>query len=619
MILLEFAAQGIRGVAPAGGRATLRPGYNVVAADGPALHRLLEALFYPDPRDADALPRPAGTATGVSLRAGLTLVGNDRITYRLVRDFQAAAQLHRFDPEKRSFALVASELPDIAAFLQRTAGVPPARRLAALLSLSASELPSKQGGAGMGAAAALQPARSGLSREQAARRIAQLRVELERAKVAEKLQAELDENQHRAFKVDELLKGAAQAEEGLAKAQAARAELEPLAATLAGLGDVEARLAQYQKAAARRDEALARVESERAALDEAEGRGAPLPFWRNPLFWAGIGGGVVLAGALAALGAAVPTLRYLTMLGVFVSVPAAYGWSGWVALRWVGSLDAWERSARRRRVVEDWSQKIEAQFAKDGADVQTAMKAVGVTSLKDLREAVGRLSDAEAVVAEWRRRLAEWEATPEASGARAEKVRLEEERVQLEARLGEEVGGFVRDTRSIESEIQRLEAEAASTPPAPVRPAPAKTQAGEPRRALLERAAAELGSSPSGVGRTLAVKASQALAGLSFQRLAAVQVDDRGGLHAVVGGRPTPAMTLPAADRDLVYLAMKLALLEHALQGTKALAVVEDAFAGLSDGARRFAARLLKQMARGAQLLHATTDAAFKEAADHTA
>jgi hypothetical protein len=176
VILLEFAAQGIRGVAPAGGRATLRPGYNVVAADGAALRRLLEALFYPDPHDADALPRPSGAATGGSLRAGLTLVGNDRVTYRLVRDFQGAAQLHRFDAEKRAFALVASELPDIAAFLQRTAGVPTASRLAALFSLSAAELPSRQGAVGLsGGAASLAPARSGLSPEQATRKIAQLR------------------------------------------------------------------------------------------------------------------------------------------------------------------------------------------------------------------------------------------------------------------------------------------------------------------------------------------------------------------------------------------------------------------------------------------------------------
>ena len=216
-------------------------------------------------------------------------------------------------------------------------------------------------------------------------------------------------------------------------------------------------MAQYQKATGKRDEALTRVESERAALDEAAAGGDPLPFWRDPLFWAGIGGGALLAvgfGIAATANPESPLLRYLMLLDA-----PAFGWSGWVALRWIGALEGHERRTRRRRVVEDWAQKIEAQYAKDTSEVQAAIKAAGLQNVGELKEAVGRLADAEAVVAEWRRRLTDWEATPEASGARTEKARLEEERVALEARMGEEVGGFVRDTRSIESEIQRLEAE----------------------------------------------------------------------------------------------------------------------------------------------------------------
>jgi hypothetical protein len=47
------------------------------------------------------------------------------------------------------------------------------------------------------------------------------------------------------------------------------------------------------------------------------------------------------------------------------------------------------------------------------------------------------------------------------------------------------------------------------------------------------------------------------------------------------------------------------------------VALVEDAFAGLSDGVRRTAGRLLKAQARPGQVLHATSDPAFREAADH--
>ncbi len=384
---------------------------------------------------------------------------------------------------------------------------------------------------------------------------------------------------------------------------------------MAGLGDVEARLAHYEKATARREEALARVVAERAALDEGEAAAPPAPLWQDPSFWGGIGAGLLALVIGLAGGAVSPGLRYLVLLGI-----PAFGWSAWVALRRIGSLEGRERMARRRRVVDDWEQKVEAQYARDAGDVRGAMKALNLAKVGELREALGRLADADAVVEEWRRRVAEWEGSAEASGARAERSKVEEEQRAAEARLGAEVGGFVRDVRSIQAEVLRLEAEAAApaAPPAP-RPAPPGPGPSEPLRGLLERAAAELGGSPSGVGRTLVAKASQALNGLSFQRLSGLQVDDRGGVQALVAGRPTPAMTLSPADRDLVFLALKLALLEQTLAGSHGLALLEDAFAGLSDGSRRFAARLLKQLARGGQLIHATSDPAFREAADHSA
>jgi hypothetical protein len=98
-----------------------------------------------------------------------------------------------------------------------------------------------------------------------------------------------------------------------------------------------------------------------------------------------------------------------------------------------------------------------------------------------------------------------------------------------------------------------------------------------------------------------------------------VQVDDRGNIQVQTGGRPVAAMTLSPADRDLVWIALKLAFVEQALAAGKVVAVSDDAFAGLSEGARRFAARVLKQIARPGQLVHATTDPSFKEAADHAA
>jgi hypothetical protein len=615
VILLEFAAQGVRGVAPAGGRATLRPGYNVVTADGPALRRLLEALLYPDPRDADALPRaPAGPA-GAALRAGLTLVGNDRATYRLVRDFAAGCQLHRFDAEKRSFALVSSDLDQIRTFLEKTVGVPSSGRLAALLSVSAAELPSRQAGAGAGGAPAA-PGRPSLSPDQARRRLGALRAELEKSRVAEKLQFQLDGLQARLFKLEEGLKAGAKLREGLDKALDARRELGPAAQVAEALGDADAKVAAFERASARKDEALAKVAAEREGMDRAELGGLPRPFWTDPLFWAGAGGGLALALTGWAGAAARSDLRYVAILAI-----GAFAWAAWRALRWVGLLEEGERVVRRRRIVDDWEKKVLAQYERDAADVRGALQALGVAKPAELREALARVADANQVVAEWRRRVEEWEGSPEGRERTAEKAKVEAEVRELEAKLAQEAGGFVRDVRSVEAEIQRLEGELAAgpAPAAPAPGAPPPRAAGEPIRTLLERAAAELGGSPTAAARAVAQRASAALVGLSFQRLQALQVDDRGNVHVQAGGRPTPALSLSPADRDLVYLALKLAFLEQALAAGRVVAVADDAFAGLSEGSRRFAARLLKQMARPGQLLHATSDAAFREAADHAA
>ncbi len=109
----------------------------------------------------------------------------------------------------------------------------------------------------------------------------------------------------------------------------------------------------------------------------------------------------------------------------------------------------------------------------------------------------------------------------------------------------------------------------------------------------------------------------QVLPALSAQRLTGCHVDERGNLLVQASGRSVPAGSLPPGDRDLCFLALKLGLLEQALAAGKAAAVLDDVFAGLPETVRRTAARLLKQLGRAGQILHATADPAFREAADH--
>jgi len=613
VLLLEIAAQGVKGVAPTSGRLTFRAGYNVVSADGPALRRLLEALLYPGPRDAETLPRAAPGPVGAPVRAGVTLVGNDQVTYRLVRDFAAGCQLHRFDPQQRSFALVSQDLSEIASHLTGTAGLPSKSRLAALLAVGAADLPSKSAGVGLGAASAALPVARRQSPEQVDKRLAELRAELERARRAEKAQYRMDGLQSRLYKAEEALREGARVREGLAIAEGAMEELARMEAVAARLGDVEARIAHHRKAVTRRDEGLAKIEAERELLAGIAGQGAPPPPWREPRVLGAAAGGLVLL-AVGMVGAAQGSdLRYLALLDIPV-----FGVGAWFALRNVDKQESLSRMERRQKVVEERERKVRDQFERDTGDVRQAIQELGLPGLPELQELLGKLADARAARAEWQERVAAWEAQPETRDARAERDRVEAELREAESDLTSEAGGYVRDPRAVEAEIGRVSQEAASAPEEETPAAPA-APAVEPLRGLVERAAAELSLTPSALARALQARASQAIAALSSQRCSGLTVDDRGTLMVVVGGRPQPALALPPADRDVCFLALRLALVEQEIGAGKAVALVDEVFASLPEGARRMAARLLKQAARGGQILHATRDPVFREAADHAA
>jgi hypothetical protein len=209
----------------------------------------------------------------------------------------------------------------------------------------------------------------------------------------------------------------------------------------------------------------------------------------------------------------------------------------------------------------------------------------------------------------------------ETKDAEAERVRVQQEIGDLEQVLTTEAGGFIRDTHSLDAEIARLERDLES-PPEDAAPAPeilTPVPLGDPLRILFERAAADLALSPGAALRALQPRIVQVLPSLSGQRLANFFVDERGNLQVQTSGKLVPASTLPAGDRDVCFAVLKVGFAELGLAAGKAVAVLEDGFAQLPEGSRRVLARLLKQVAKGRQVVHATADPIFREAADHAA
>jgi hypothetical protein len=239
----------------------------------------------------------------------------------------------------------------------------------------------------------------------------------------------------------------------------------------------------------------------------------------------------------------------------------------------------------------------------------------------DLGDLLARVQEARAALADAEAGLATWQARAETKDAVAERIQVEQEIGELEQKLTAETGGFVRDTHSLEVEIARLEREiespAADAPPVEAVATTAPT--GDPLRTLFERASADLALSPGAALRALQSRIVQVLPALTAQRLANFFVDDRGNLQVQAGGKLVPASTLPPGDRDLCFAVLKLGFAEQGLAAGKSVAVIEDAFAVLPEGSRRVIARLLKQIAKGRQVLHATVDPIFREAADHAA
>src|SRR5262245_49162752 len=117
MVFLDLALQGIRGFAPSA-RATFKSGYVVLKPGGstlPPLGALFSALLWPDGRAEAAL---AVSAPGKPSKAGLTLLGNDQVTYRLIRELGKGIALQRLDKASSSFVPVADDAGEVNQVLQ---------------------------------------------------------------------------------------------------------------------------------------------------------------------------------------------------------------------------------------------------------------------------------------------------------------------------------------------------------------------------------------------------------------------------------------------------------------------------------------------------------------------
>jgi hypothetical protein len=627
MYLLELAGQSVRGLSPAL-RVALKPGYVVLkppGAESPPLATLISALLFPEGRGGDASFIAPGQRAG---KAGLTLLGNDQNTYRLVRDLGGPGALHRLDRTTQKFVVVTEDANEMTQCVRSQVGAPPKSTFEQLFSLTTHQLPSRRPSKSRPAGTAISGPKPALSLARpveatgdpavAQRKLQELELELLLSKEIDQLQYRLDGVTSQVFEAESSVKGNEGLKAALAEAESAAAA----APSLESLGlpkDIISRCERYPQLVQRRDEALAKLgvgSDEFAAVEEVVSGAYVAPLQGDARFWAGIGAGVVALGVGVAMSG---PLRYLTLLDI-----PAFGFAALVALKYVDDLQASQRTSRKGGMKEQREKKIRDTFEAEAQHVQQAMKALGVDTPGEAIEHLSRRPLLAEKADELRSQLQAAEADPAFAKAASQVAKLKHEQEAINQQLLEK-GGGVRPSSDVEREIARVKeslrlarggAPAGPTGPTAESPPSAGATPEDPSPTLLTLAADFLAQDVPTVVGGAKDRCSQYLVALSDRRFQAVDFDKEGLARVSAGGKWTPATALGVKDLDLLYLSLRLTLVERCSATAKVPFILEDAFGVLDEAKVPLVARMLKHVGTTTQVLHAAAAPAFDGMAD---
>lgn len=620
MYLLELAAQNVRGFSPSI-RAPLKTGYLVLR--GPQtvapVGALVTALLYADGRGGEASFLAPGQRAG---KAGLTLLGNDQTTYRLLRELGGPGSLTRYNKATQAFETVSEEAAEIQQYLRGQVGLPTKTAFEQLFVFTPSQLPSrkpkpKPAAPALGASGpkpSLQhnaPVEAASDIGAAEARLLELEQERALSNEVDQLQFQADALSSEAFELESKLKSG----EAL-KAQVADAEAQwnaaPSAESLGLPEDILTRAQRYPALVQKRDEALVRLDSER----EQEVAAPPVavdPLTRNPQFWGGVAGGALCLGLAVFLSG---VGKYVGLLDI-----PAFGFAALVALRYVDDLQASTRVSKKGGMIEAREKKIREEFEREAAPVRMAMRALGVEDPAEIAEVLARKGQLLERVEQLRGHLEQLEGSPEYAEAAARSAEVRQQQEALNAQLTEK-GAYVRDARDVEREIGRVKESIrlARQGPAPVQATAAAAPAGEPLEdpfpAVMRLATDLLQGDVTAAWGMLKDRSAQYVSALTDRRLVALDVDREGRGFAMSGqGERLAIGTIPPRDLDLAYLSLRLTVVEKYAARFKVPVLLDDTV-GIDDAKLSLFGRMLKHLGTLTQVLQATAHPVFAPLAD---
>jgi hypothetical protein len=629
MHFVEVAVQNVRGFT-AQGRFPLKQGYLVLkppATDVSPLAGLSLSLLYSDGRGEDSKFVASGQKSG---KAAFTFIGQDNLTYRLLRELGGSGTLHKQSVPGQPAELVSDDAAEIAQYLRSQAGLPARSTFEQVYCLMPGQMPSRRprprisrpgdpkrpsltSGPQLASNQAVQPAEDIPAAEA---RVKELEQELRRSREVDELQFKLDGLNSQLFEVERKLNST----EGLKVAIRDAENAWNAAPTPASLGlpaDILARVERYPKVVAKKDDALARLNAER----EQEAAAVPAavePLKTNRLFWAGIGAGslFLLLGIILSVALENTAWRYMVLLDI-----PAFGWAAMLALRYVDDLSKTTSVRSKEGMFAAREKKILEEFDAEAAPVRKAVKALELESHEDLPAVFERKALLEQKVNELREQLAAMEASPDFVAAAGQRDETKQGIEELNAQISK-IGTYVRDVREVEREMARTKesiALAKAPPPASAGPVGGPAEPLEdPSPVLMKQAADIFAVDIPTVSGQLRDRCNQYLTALTDRRYQGVDWDIEGRGFVIAAGRQVPVGEIPPRDLDMYYLALRMTVVEKASAKVKYPFVLEHPFAGMDEVKLPLVGRMLKHLGTLTQVLHVTAHPGFAQLADST-
>ncbi len=622
MHFLELAAQSVKGCSPST-RAALNPGYVVLrppSAEPFGLGGLFLALLYSDGRGGDAAFAAQGGA-----KVAVTLQGNDLTPYRLVRELGGAGALQRLNRTAQRFEVVTQDAQEMGQFLRAQVGLPQRTQFELLYTLTSSQLPSKRPQRAVPGSASPKPmlaqavpVRAAEDLAQAEAKVRELEREMELSLSVDQLQFKLDGLASQMFELETKLKSTQTFRDQLSQAQAAF-EATPTPQSLGLSEDLFEHLERYETLVQKHEEAMARLEQEReAAVSRSAAVSTIEPLYRDRLFLAGVGLGLVCLVAGASLGG---MMRYLALLGI-----PLFGFAAVIALRWIDDLQGSQRTNRKGDFLAAREKKIREDFEAGARPVKEALHVLRVDSPKEVGEILSARAAHAHRVSELQDRLMQAETDPEFAQARQDYEALQRESDGINEQLRERSGGYIRDPREIERELARMResiALARSPSTAPVASEPSQGEAAQhfedPGPTLLSQAADLVQTDILTLAASVKDRCGQYLAALTERRYLGIEFDPQGRASVMNAQGKVPASAMPDRDVDLYFLSLRMTLVERLSARQKVPLLIEDGLGAIDDARLPLWGRMLKHLGTLTQVVHVTSNPALGGMADSTA